>query len=134
MKKNVFLSMAIASTMLVACSNDEIVDVNTGSAISFRTLIDNATRANQETTASLSSAPGYMPDRIYQFSAGLCCCKRNGKAGKADYSRTGRLRKRSAEKLPETQGGFPVSGQKQGYGRVPFCKVFLCAVDSRYVA
>lgn len=55
MKKNVFLSMAIASTMLVACSNDEIVDVNTGSAISFRTLIDNATRANQETTASLST-------------------------------------------------------------------------------
>ena len=54
MKKNFILSMAIAYTMLAACSNDEIVDVNTGGTISFRTLIDIATRTNQETTASLS--------------------------------------------------------------------------------
>ena len=55
MKKNFILSMAIAYTMLAACSNDEIVDVNTGGTISFRTLIDIATRTNQETTASLST-------------------------------------------------------------------------------
>jgi hypothetical protein len=46
MKKNFILSMAIAYTMLAACSNDEIVDVNTGGTISFRTLIDIATRTN----------------------------------------------------------------------------------------
>lgn len=56
MKKNFILSMAIAYTMLAACSNDEIVDVNTGGTISFRTLIDIATRTNQETTASLSTS------------------------------------------------------------------------------
>ena len=55
MKKNFILSMEIAYTMLAACSNDEIVDVNTGGTISFRTLIDIATRTNQETTASLST-------------------------------------------------------------------------------
>ena len=35
MKKNFILSMAIAYTMLAACSNDEIVDVKTPEALSL---------------------------------------------------------------------------------------------------
>lgn len=55
MKKNFILGMTIASTLLVACSNDDIVDVNIGNAITFRTLIDAPTRSNQETTNSLAT-------------------------------------------------------------------------------
>ncbi|MDM8325942.1 fimbrillin family protein [Bacteroides gallinaceum] len=56
MKSNIILSLAIVSASFAACSNDEVVDVNSGKGIAFRTLVDASTReGNQETSASLNA-------------------------------------------------------------------------------
>lgn len=49
-KKFLFAAMAIAA--LASCSNDELIDVNSGEGISFRTSLDKATRG---TTANVST-------------------------------------------------------------------------------
>ena len=51
--KTKFLFAALAAAAMTACSTDEVVDVNRGNAISFRTSIDRAvTRGTQITTSS----------------------------------------------------------------------------------
>lgn len=55
MRKRLIFGLAIASAAFAACSNDETVDVNVGQGITFRTSLDHATRANVETTASLTA-------------------------------------------------------------------------------
>ena len=44
MKKNLFI-LGIAALAFAACSNDEVVEVNQGEAISFRPLMTGVTRA-----------------------------------------------------------------------------------------
>lgn len=44
MKKLLFAAAVI--TAMASCSNNEIIDVNSGEGISFRTSLDKATRAN----------------------------------------------------------------------------------------
>lgn len=47
-KKFLFAAMAIAA--LASCSNDELIDVNSGEGISFRTSLDKATRGTANVT------------------------------------------------------------------------------------
>lgn len=55
MKKN-FLFAAMSIMALASCSNDDIVDVNNGSGISFRTSLDKAvTRANTTNLQNLAA-------------------------------------------------------------------------------
>lgn len=55
MKKS-FLFAAISIMVLTSCSNDDIVDVNNGSGISFRTSLDKAvTRANATNLQNLAA-------------------------------------------------------------------------------
>ena len=57
MKKNLFI-LGFAALAFAACSNDEVVEVNQGEAISFRPLINNVTRASsvaEITTANIAS-------------------------------------------------------------------------------
>ena len=44
MKKNLFI-LGIAALAFAACSNDEVVEVNQGEAINFRTLVTGVTRS-----------------------------------------------------------------------------------------
>lgn len=54
MKKNLFFLAAVALTF-AACSNDEVVEVNQGEAISFRPLTTNLTRAADASFATSTS-------------------------------------------------------------------------------
>lgn len=54
MKKNLFI-LGFAALAFAACSNDEVVEVNQGEAISFRPLINNVTRAADNTVTTLRS-------------------------------------------------------------------------------
>ena len=55
MKKN-FLFAAMSIMALASCSNDDIVDVNNGSGISFRASLDKAvTRANATNLQNLAA-------------------------------------------------------------------------------
>ena len=55
MKKN-FLFAAMSIMALASCSNDDIVDVNNGSGISFRASLDKAvTRANTTNLQNLAA-------------------------------------------------------------------------------
>lgn len=53
MKKLLFAAAVI--TAMASCSNNEIIDVNPGEGISFRTSLDKATRANAENVTLLSN-------------------------------------------------------------------------------
>ena len=53
MKKNLFI-LGIAALAFAACSNDEVVEVNQGEAISFRPLVNNVTRAVAKTAFATS--------------------------------------------------------------------------------
>ena len=55
MKKNLIFGLTIVSALLTACSNDETVDVALEKNISFRTVVDNTTRANVATAATLNA-------------------------------------------------------------------------------
>lgn len=55
MKKNLFI-LGIAALAFAACSNDEVVEVNQGEAISFRPLINNVTRATDITATTLEGS------------------------------------------------------------------------------
>ena len=54
MKKNLFI-LGIAALAFAACSNDEVVEVNQGEAINFRTLVTGVTRATDIDASSLSN-------------------------------------------------------------------------------
>ena len=51
--KTKFLFAALAAAAMTACSTDEVVDVNKGNAISFRTSVDKATRTTVYSSSSL---------------------------------------------------------------------------------
>ncbi len=51
--KTKFLFAALAAAAMTACSTDEVVDVNRGNAISFRTSVDKATRTTVYSASSL---------------------------------------------------------------------------------
>lgn len=53
MKKLLFAAAVI--TAMASCSNNEIIDVNPGEGISFRTSLDKATRANAENVTTLDN-------------------------------------------------------------------------------
>lgn len=54
MKKNLLFA-ALAASVMVSCSNDDIVDVNHGEGIAFRTSLDRAlTRANATTLQNMT--------------------------------------------------------------------------------
>lgn len=53
MKKLLFAAAVI--TAMASCSNNEIIDVNPGEGISFRTSLDKATRANAENVTTLEN-------------------------------------------------------------------------------
>lgn len=52
MKKNLFI-LGIAALAFAACSNDEVVEVNQGEAISFRSNMNKVTRADEMTSAAV---------------------------------------------------------------------------------
>ena len=54
MKKNLFI-LGIAALAFAACSNDEVVEVNQGNAINFRTFVGGVTRAADINASNLSS-------------------------------------------------------------------------------
>jgi hypothetical protein len=58
MKKNLFI-LGFAALAFAACSNDEVVEVNQGNAINFRTFVGGVTRASDITTSNLSSFKAY---------------------------------------------------------------------------
>lgn len=58
MKKNLFI-LGIAALAFAACSNDEVVEVNQGEAINFRTFVGGVTRASDITTSNLTSFKAY---------------------------------------------------------------------------
>lgn len=58
MKKNLFI-LGIAALAFAACSNDEVVEVNQGEAISFRTAVSGSTRATATTLASFTTTQGF---------------------------------------------------------------------------
>lgn len=51
--KTKFLFAALATAAMAACSTDEVIDVNKGNAISFRTSVDKATRTTIYSNSSL---------------------------------------------------------------------------------
>lgn len=54
MKKNLLFA-ALAASVMVSCSNDDIVDVNHGEGIAFRASMDRAlTRANATTLQNMT--------------------------------------------------------------------------------
>lgn len=55
MKKNLIFGLTIVSALFAACSSDEIVDIASEKSITFRTLVDNATRANVASAANLTA-------------------------------------------------------------------------------
>lgn len=61
MKKNLLI-LAVAGLALASCSNDETVAVNESDAISFRPLINNATRA-----ADITSSSDLKSFNVYAF-------------------------------------------------------------------
>ena len=61
MKKNLFI-LGIAALAFAACSNDEVVEVNQGEAISFRTAVSGSTRAFSEVTTSTMQGDGFYAE------------------------------------------------------------------------
>ena len=55
MMKNLIFGLTIVAALFTACSNDETVDIAHEKSISFRTLVDHATRANVTTAATLNA-------------------------------------------------------------------------------
>lgn len=62
MKRNLFI-LGIAALAFAACSNDEVVEVNQGEAISFHPLINNVTRADDINATTLESTGFYVSAR-----------------------------------------------------------------------
>lgn len=78
MKKLLFAAAVI--TAMASCSNNEIIDVNPGEGISFRTSLDKATRTNAENVttldnlsefkvAGIGNGATYMPELLVSKSA-----------------------------------------------------------------
>lgn len=78
MKKLLFAAAVI--TAMASCSNNEIIDVNPGEGISFRTSLDKATRANAANVttldnlsefkvAGIGNGATYMPELLVSKSA-----------------------------------------------------------------